>query len=90
MKKQADWTPVDGFDLEKAALEAVKSDQNLLITAGPGSGKTERSPLKELLFSWRQILAFTQGEFRQRSFQKGTLPVKSPRTGHFKVRTCAR
>ncbi len=39
--KTTDWTPVDGFDLEKAALEAVKSDQNLLITAGPGSGKTE-------------------------------------------------
>lgn len=37
----AEWTPVDGFDLEKATLEAVKSDYNLLVTAGPGSGKTE-------------------------------------------------
>ena len=39
--KTTEWAPVDGFDLEKAALEAVKSDDNLLVTAGPGSGKTE-------------------------------------------------
>lgn len=35
------WTPAGGLKLESAALEAVKSQVNTLIIAGPGAGKTE-------------------------------------------------
>lgn len=35
------WLPADGFTLESNALEAVHSDNNTLIIAGPGAGKTE-------------------------------------------------
>lgn len=40
-KKAEDWIPSDGFKLEDNALEAVKSDFNTLVVAGPGAGKTE-------------------------------------------------
>ena len=40
MKKDK-WTPTDGIELENAAINAIKSDRNVLITAGPGAGKTE-------------------------------------------------
>lgn len=36
----ADWKP-EGVCLEDAALEAVVSNKNLLVVAGPGAGKTE-------------------------------------------------
>jgi superfamily I DNA/RNA helicase len=36
----ADWKP-EGVSLEDAALEAVVSNKNLLVLAGPGAGKTE-------------------------------------------------
>lgn len=36
-----DWIPADGFVLEPNALNAVKSEQNTLVIAGPGAGKTE-------------------------------------------------
>lgn len=36
-----EWVPVDGIVLEKNALEAVRSDKNMLVVAGPGAGKTE-------------------------------------------------
>ncbi|WP_418027944.1 UvrD-helicase domain-containing protein [Paenibacillus sp. JJ1722] len=35
------WMPTDGLILEPAALDAVKSEQNALVIAGPGAGKTE-------------------------------------------------
>lgn len=35
------WKPLDGIVLEKAAYEAVISEKNTLVYAGPGSGKTE-------------------------------------------------
>ncbi|MBL1218705.1 MAG: ATP-dependent helicase [Planctomycetes bacterium] len=35
------WRPVDVDELEPAAEEAVRSDRSLLVTAGPGAGKTE-------------------------------------------------
>ncbi|MCK9181874.1 MAG: ATP-dependent helicase [Fibrobacteraceae bacterium] len=40
-KDKASWIPADGMDLESAALETVKSKENLLVVAGPGAGKTE-------------------------------------------------
>lgn len=36
-----EWIPADGFVLEKATMEVVKSDSNTLVVAGPGAGKTE-------------------------------------------------
>ena len=37
-----EWSPSDGLDLETHALTAVTSiDQNIIVTAGPGAGKTE-------------------------------------------------
>lgn len=36
-----DWKPIDGIDLEDKALEAIQSQDNVLVKAGPGSGKTE-------------------------------------------------
>lgn len=36
-----DWIPADGFVLEPNALNAIKSEQNTLVIAGPGAGKTE-------------------------------------------------
>jgi len=35
------WKPADGIQLEKAALESVRSSANDLVIAGPGAGKTE-------------------------------------------------
>lgn len=35
------WRPADGKELERAALEAVRSTRNMLVVAGPGAGKTE-------------------------------------------------
>lgn len=35
------WIPVDGMILEKNALEVVKSNNNMLVVAGPGAGKSE-------------------------------------------------
>lgn len=35
------WIPADNIKLEKAAERAVFSETNLLVTAGPGAGKTE-------------------------------------------------
>lgn len=36
-----DWTPVGVDSLEDAAETVVRSDQNALVVAGPGAGKTE-------------------------------------------------
>jgi len=35
------WRPVAGISLEPNAEEAVRSDHNCLVVAGPGAGKTE-------------------------------------------------
>lgn len=36
------WTPADGMDLEPSALLAVREETaNVVVTAGPGAGKTE-------------------------------------------------
>lgn len=35
------WMPSDNLILEPVALDAVKSEQNALVIAGPGAGKTE-------------------------------------------------
>lgn len=39
--KTEQWKTKDGFTLEKEAMDAVISNQNTLIVAGPGAGKTE-------------------------------------------------
>lgn len=36
-----EWIPADGLTLESNAIEAVKSERNILVVAGPGAGKTE-------------------------------------------------
>ncbi|WP_276719923.1 ATP-dependent helicase [Alistipes sp.] len=36
-----EWIPADGFILEPKAIDTVKSEQNVLVIAGPGAGKTE-------------------------------------------------
>lgn len=36
-----EWRPIDGMELEKAAIRTVKSKSNILVVAGPGAGKTE-------------------------------------------------
>src|ERR1035438_7657180 len=38
--KSIDWKP-EGIILEPSALTAVKSQENTLVIAGPGAGKTE-------------------------------------------------
>lgn len=35
------WTAADGFLLEEAALDVIKSGKSTLVVAGPGAGKTE-------------------------------------------------
>ena len=35
------WCPADGFRLESEAMDTVLSDENTLVVAGPGAGKTE-------------------------------------------------
>lgn len=35
------WIPVDGMILEENALEVVKGNNNMLVIAGPGAGKSE-------------------------------------------------
>jgi superfamily I DNA/RNA helicase len=40
--RREDWNPVDGLKLEPNALTAVTTiDQNVIVAAGPGAGKTE-------------------------------------------------
>lgn len=42
MIRPEDWTPVDGLALEPNALNAVREvTSNVVVTAGPGAGKTE-------------------------------------------------
>ncbi|WP_318766906.1 ATP-dependent helicase [Lactiplantibacillus carotarum] len=41
MINKNEWYPTDGFILEDKASESVKADKNLLVIAGPGTGKTE-------------------------------------------------
>lgn len=42
MIKSEDWTPVSGLALEPNALKAVReTSANVVVTAGPGAGKTE-------------------------------------------------
>lgn len=41
MINKSEWIPTDGFILEDKASEAVKANGNLLVIAGPGTGKTE-------------------------------------------------
>lgn len=36
-----DWIPTDGLVLEPNAIEAIKKEENILVVAGPGAGKTE-------------------------------------------------
>ena len=36
-----DWTPIDGLMLEPNAYKAVTSSKNMIVSAGPGAGKTE-------------------------------------------------
>ena len=38
---KVDWRPADGFKLEVEAMNTVINDQNTLVVAGPGAGKTE-------------------------------------------------
>lgn len=37
----SEWVPVDGFELEAEAMTSAISDENSLVVAGPGAGKTE-------------------------------------------------
>lgn len=39
--KKVEWKETGGITLESAAIEAVKCEENALIIAGPGAGKTE-------------------------------------------------
>ena len=42
MIRPEEWTPVDGLQLEPNALKAVReTSANVVVTAGPGAGKTE-------------------------------------------------
>jgi len=35
------WSVCDGINLEKIAYETIKANRNVLVIAGPGTGKTE-------------------------------------------------
>lgn len=37
----SEWTPASGLSLEPNAIKAVKKEENILVVAGPGAGKTE-------------------------------------------------
>ncbi|WP_449317053.1 UvrD-helicase domain-containing protein [Rothia mucilaginosa] len=41
MIPQEDWKPADGLILEPNAYEVVRSSKNVVVSAGPGAGKTE-------------------------------------------------
>lgn len=41
MIKPEQWEPMDGIHLEEAANEVIWSENNTLVVAGPGTGKTE-------------------------------------------------
>jgi len=41
MNNQAVWTPIDGLTLEPNASKAVTALKNMVVSAGPGAGKTE-------------------------------------------------
>lgn len=41
MIPQEDWEPADGLILEPNAYKVVRSSKNIVVSAGPGAGKTE-------------------------------------------------
>ena len=41
MIPQEDWVPADGLTLEPNANKVVRSSKNIVVSAGPGAGKTE-------------------------------------------------
>ncbi|AIO19071.1 ATP-dependent DNA helicase PcrA [Candidatus Izimaplasma bacterium HR1] len=41
MKRKEDWSAVEGIILDSVAYDIIKSEKSLLVTAGPGAGKTE-------------------------------------------------
>lgn len=41
MIPQEDWVPADGLTLEPNAYKVVRSSKNIVVSAGPGAGKTE-------------------------------------------------
>lgn len=49
-----EWIPADGFILEPKAIDTVKSEQNVLVIAGPGAGKTELLA-QRACFYWKRI-----------------------------------
>lgn len=52
------WTPTDGMIFEKNAEFAIRNTNNILITAGPGAGKTELLAQKaNFLFTTRRCAA---------------------------------
>lgn len=41
MKRKEDWSAAEGIILDSVAYDIIKSEDSLLVTAGPGAGKTE-------------------------------------------------
>lgn len=39
--EKENWVPFDGINLEENALKSIKCEENVLVEAGPGAGKTE-------------------------------------------------
>lgn len=81
MINKSQWRPTDGFVLEDKASEAVKNVGNLLVIAGPGTGKTEmlaqkanylfetdicRNPFNILAISFKTDSASNLAEIKQR------------------------
>lgn len=61
-----DWRPIDGFELDSPVEAVVRSDENSLVVAGPGTGKTEMLAQKASFllttandFNVRRILAIS-------------------------------
>lgn len=54
-KNPSEWIPVGIDALETAAFHAVRSDNNLLVLAGPGAGKTELLAQKACFLLQTQI-----------------------------------
>ena len=48
------WQPSDNIILEESAFQSVTSQNNILVIAGPGAGKTELLAQKLLIF-YKQI-----------------------------------
>ena len=64
--EQNKWVPCDGIELEESANFVARSQEDILVVAGPGAGKTELNHKKY----WQLALKKMQRKISKRELRK--------------------